>query len=499
MPVEVTYICLISHPWLAAISAAYRPHHWPMIQPTHRLRTAQSLAIACYRLIDIAAICSAFALVGRFSSYSAENVPDWLPAAVAVIGFGIFSEFAGLYRDWRASSLRSELVCVLTTWALTIPWFLFVPSLLTGTTVLALPIANACSITAAVILLLTRYVTRLVQRSLCARGINRRGCALVGVTDVGLQLAQSIQQSPELGMELIGFYDDRPQARTAKLPTELGARLGNIDELVAKTRSGKIQTVYITLPMRAEKRIRDVLDRLSDSTATVYFVPDFFVFQLLHARWSNIQGLPVVSIFENPFYGVDGIVKHALDFILATCLILVFSPLLLAIAIAVKLTSSGPVFFRQRRYGIDGREILVWKFRSMRVCEDGDRVVQAKQGDARFTPIGGFLRKTSLDELPQLFNVVAGQMSLVGPRPHANAHNELYRKQIQGYMLRHKVRPGITGLAQVNGWRGETDTLEKMEKRIECDHQYIREWTLWLDMKILLRTISVVFSRNNAY
>jgi putative colanic acid biosynthesis UDP-glucose lipid carrier transferase len=360
-------------------------------------------------------------------------------------------------------------------------------------------VAGACSIAAAATLTLTRYVTRIVQRTLCARGINRRGCALVGVTDVGLQLAQSIQQSPELGMEVIGFYDDRPEARTADLPTELGARLGNIDELVEQTRSGKIQTIYITLPMRAEKRIRDVLDRLSDSTATVYFVPDFFVFQLLHARWSNIQGLPVVSIFENPFYGVDGIVKHALDFLLACCLIVALSPLLLAIALAVKLTSSGPVFFRQRRYGMDGREILVWKFRSMRVCEDGDRVVQATQGDARLTPIGGFLRKSSLDELPQLFNVVAGQMSLVGPRPHANAHNELYRKQIQGYMLRHKVRPGITGLAQVNGWRGETDTLEKMEKRIACDHQYIREWTLWLDLKILVRTISVVFSRKNAY
>jgi putative colanic acid biosynthesis UDP-glucose lipid carrier transferase len=172
---------------------------------------------------------------------------------------------------------------------------------------------------------------------------------------------------------------------------------------------------------------------------------------------------------------------------------------MLLTAIAVKLTSRGPVFFRQRRYGLDGNEILVWKFRSMRVCEDGAKVTQATKGDSRLTPIGGFLRKSSLDELPQLFNVIGGSMSLVGPRPHANAHNEQYRQMIEGYMLRHKIKPGITGLAQVRGWRGETDTLEKMQKRIECDHEYIREWSLGLDIKILLQTVLVVLKRQNAY
>jgi len=172
---------------------------------------------------------------------------------------------------------------------------------------------------------------------------------------------------------------------------------------------------------------------------------------------------------------------------------------MLIIAIAIKLTSRGPVFFRQRRYGLDGREIRVWKFRTMTVCEDGDEVRQATQGDARVTRLGAFLRRTSLDELPQLFNVLGGSMSLVGPRPHAAAHNEQYRKMIQGYMLRHKVKPGMTGLAQVRGWRGETDTLEKMQRRIECDHQYIRDWSLWLDIQILLQTLWIVLSGKNAY
>jgi putative colanic acid biosynthesis UDP-glucose lipid carrier transferase len=209
--------------------------------------------------------------------------------------------------------------------------------------------------------------------------------------------------------------------------------------------------------------------------------------------------LPAVSVFENPLYGVDGLAKRIFDFVVASCLLMVLAVPLLLVAIAIKLTSRGPVFFRQRRYGLDGREIQVWKFRSMTVCEDGGVVTQAKKEDSRVTRLGAVLRKASIDELPQLFNVIGGSMSLVGPRPHAAAHNEQYRKMIEGYMLRHKVKPGITGLAQVRGWRGETDTLEKMQRRVECDHEYIREWSLWLDVTILFKTAFVVLKRQNAY
>jgi putative colanic acid biosynthesis UDP-glucose lipid carrier transferase len=251
--------------------------------------------------------------------------------------------------------------------------------------------------------------------------------------------------------------------------------------------------------MRAEKRIKHVLSLLSDTTASVYVVPDFFVFELLHSRWTSIGGLPAVSVFEHPFYGVDGAIKRMLDVVLGTIFLLLAALPMLAIAVAIKLTSRGPVFFRQKRYGMDGRHVHVWKFRSMTVQENGDKVTQATKNDARVTPLGAFLRKSSLDEVPQLFNVLEGSMSLVGPRPHANAHNEEYRKMIQGYMLRHKVKPGITGLAQVRGWRGETDTLYKMQKRVECDHQYIRDWSPWLDLKILFLTVFTVLSRKNAY
>jgi putative colanic acid biosynthesis UDP-glucose lipid carrier transferase len=196
---------------------------------------------------------------------------------------------------------------------------------------------------------------------------------------------------------------------------------------------------------------------------------------------------------------VDGFVKRVEDVILAGSLIMLFAIPMIFIAIGVKLSSPGPLFFKQRRYGLRGDQIEVWKFRTMSVLENDDKVVQAKKNDPRVTRFGAFLRRTSLDELPQLINVLQGTMSMVGPRPHAVAHNEHYRKQIDRYMLRHKVKPGITGLAQVNGWRGETETLDKMQKRIEFDLAYIQNWSLWLDIKIIFQTMFVVFSDKHAY
>ena len=228
-------------------------------------------------------------------------------------------------------------------------------------------------------------------------------------------------------------------------------------------------------------------------------VPDVFTFNLLHSRASELNGIPLISIFDTPMLGASAFIKRVEDIVLASFILILISPLLFVLALAVKLTSKGPVIFKQRRYGIDGKPIAVWKFRSMTVTEDGEQITQATKDDRRLTPIGAFIRGTSLDELPQFINVLAGDMSIVGPRPHAIAHNEQYRKLILGYMLRHKVKPGITGLAQVNGWRGETDTLDKMEKRIEYDLEYIRSWSLWLDLKIVFFTIFKGFVNRNAY
>ncbi|HQR41724.1 MAG TPA: exopolysaccharide biosynthesis polyprenyl glycosylphosphotransferase, partial [Gemmatales bacterium] len=264
-----------------------------------------------------------------------------------------------------------------------------------------------------------------------------------------MELAERMKDSPYSNLDLVGFFDDREPERLPK--NQPWRVIGKLSELANYAKSHQINLIYLSLPMATQPRILNILDELRDTTASVYFVPDLFVTDLIQGRMNNVCNMPVVSVCETPFTGSNAMIKRGSDIVLSLLIITLLSPLLLAIAIAVKYTSPGPVIFKQRRYGLDGEEIMVYNFRSMTVCEDGPHIPQAQKNDHRFTPIGAFLRKSSLDELPQFFNVLQGRMSIVGPRPHAVAHNELYRKLIKGYMVRHKVKPGITGWAQVNG------------------------------------------------
>jgi putative colanic acid biosysnthesis UDP-glucose lipid carrier transferase len=275
--------------------------------------------------------------------------------------------------------------------------------------------------------------------------------------------------------------------------------LGRLAEIATYVKANRIHLIYLSLPMASQPRIKELLDALKDTTASVYFVPDMFVTDLIQGRSDTVCGLPVISVCETPFRGAAGVLKRTSDLVLAGLILILLSPLMLGIAAAVKLGSPGPVIFRQRRYGLDGQEITIYKFRSMSVVEDGSLIKQARKNDSRITRFGAVLRKTSMDELPQFINVLQGRMSVVGPRPHAVAHNEQYRRLIKSYMVRHKVRPGITGWAQVNGFRGETDSLEKMEGRIRCDLDYLRNWSLRLDLFIILKTIRLVFRDTAAY
>ena len=309
---------------------------------------------------------------------------------------------------------------------------------------------------------------------------------------------QQIDANPWLGLQVVGYFDDRDPIRLPGGGPE-APFLGPIDDLASYVKQHQTHMVYLALPMRAEERIREVTSSLTDTTASVYMVPDIFAFELMNARAQDIDGMPVISLCETPFSGMDGWLKRTEDIILGGLILAMLSPLLIAIGVGVKLTSPGPILFKQRRYGLDGRKIKVYKFRTMSVCEDGDSIAQATEGDTRITRFGSFLRRTSLDELPQFYNVLQGRMSIVGPRPHAVAHNEQYRRLIKGYMWRHKVRPGITGLAQVSGYRGQTETLDKMEKRVECDLNYIRNWSLFLDLKIIAITVFKGFIHKNAY
>jgi Undecaprenyl-phosphate glucose phosphotransferase len=326
---------------------------------------------------------------------------------------------------------------------------------------------------------------------------NLRSAVFAGYNEVSLALTDRIRRDPGLGIQVTGFFDDRSGERLG-LPAG-SALLGGLSDLAAHVNAANIDLIFIALPMRQVQRVVDLLDDLRDTTASIYFVPDIFVMDLIQSRTADISGVPIVAMCETPFQGTSGLVKRAMDLVISSAVLLVLSPILLLIALLIKLSSPGPVIFRQRRYGLDGQIIDVYKFRTMTVEEDGPQVKQVTRDDPRVTPVGRFLRRYSIDELPQLFNVIAGSMSLVGPRPHAVAHNEEYRRLIKGYMVRHKVLPGITGLAQVNGCRGETSRLEEMKARIEYDLDYLRQWTPSLDLKILVRTAILVLRDRQAY
>lgn len=317
---------------------------------------------------------------------------------------------------------------------------------------------------------------------------NLRNVIIVGCTSVGLKLGNSLRKNHLAGMNLIGYFDDRSFER---LGVEKNDLVGSFSDVAKYSNEKSIEQIFVCMPLLDIPRISGLLDDLKDTTASVYFVPDIFVTDLIQSGISRIHGIPVVAICETPLTGLNALYKRFIDIILAFSILLLFSPVLIWVAIKIKQSSPGPIIFVQRRYGIDGKSINVYKFRTMAVTENGDdRYKQVQKNDPRVTPFGAFLRKTSLDEFPQFINVLQGRMSIVGPRPHVVAVNENYRKLIPGYMIRHKVKPGITGWAQVNGFRGGDD-LEPMQGRIEHDLEYLRMWSLGLDFWIILKTAFV--------
>jgi putative colanic acid biosynthesis UDP-glucose lipid carrier transferase len=348
-------------------------------------------------------------------------------------------------------------------------------------------------------------LARTVIPGILALERNQRRAVIAGYNATSQRLVQTFADDPAFGVRVLGYFDDRNGSRLdgdcqGRDPERDPAHeLGSLSELVAYAKAHRVDQIYLALPLGEQSRMLALLDDLKDTTASIYFVPDIFVTDLIQSRVDCIGETPIVAVCETPFTGFNGFLKRSSDIVLATLILILIAPLLLAVAIGVKLMSPGPAFFKQRRYGLDGREVVVYKFRSMTVTEDGDKsYTQVTRGDPRVPPFGALIRKGSLDELPQFINVLQGRMSIVGPRPHAIAVNEQYRKLIPGYMIRHKVRPGITGWAQVNGFRGGDD-LEHMRGRIECDLEYLRNWSLGLDLRIILRTVGLVFRDVRAF
>jgi putative colanic acid biosynthesis UDP-glucose lipid carrier transferase len=326
------------------------------------------------------------------------------------------------------------------------------------------------------------------------QGLHRH--IIIGATDIGLELAKRVEQDNSAGA-FLGFFDFRDRRRLPHLaPERWAGACKNVAQFVQRH---AVEAIYIALPISTAPRIADLLRELRDTTASIYFVPNLFAFDLVQPRCTEIHGIPALAVCETPHRGMPGVRKRAIDVALATVALLLLGPVMLAISVAVRRSSPAPVLFRQRRYGLNGEEIVVYKFRTMTVCEDGAVVTQATRDDQRITALGRFLRRTSLDELPQILNVLQDKMSFVGRRRHAVAHNEQYRKLISGYRIRHKVRPGISGWVQVNGLRGETNTVEKMRARIQYDIEYLNSWSLWLDLKILARTMVLMLRDERAF
>jgi len=347
-------------------------------------------------------------------------------------------------------------------------------------------------------MMLLHAFQRFVLRYIRSHGHNTRTIVIVGAGDLGRQLAERMLDANWMGMKVIGFFDDDNEKQGMMI--EGLPVLGKTSSVYDYVCAQKVDQVYFALPMRHEKRMRHIFDQLHDSTASVFLVPDLFIFELLGSREHDIGGIPAFGLCETPLTGPFGTIKRIEDILLSSVILCLIAPLMLLIGLAIKFTSKGPVIFKQYRYGLNGESIKVYKFRSMTTCDNDATVIkQAGKNDARVTPLGAFLRRTSLDELPQFINVLQGRMSVVGPRPHAVAHNEEYRKLIKGYMWRHKMKPGITGWAQINGWRGETDTLDKMEMRVKYDLDYIRRWSVGFDLKIVFLTIFKGFINKNAY
>ncbi|MBB3048812.1 putative colanic acid biosynthesis UDP-glucose lipid carrier transferase [Litorivivens lipolytica] len=463
------------------------------------------MLVAAHQLADVSLVWGLLATLIYVSPID-WTVPYQIAAFASSVLLHIVANKYGLYHSWRGQSLFTEAKTVFTAWIVVLGTLLTTAFLFSAGDHYDNIVVVSWAIAVPTAISFYRVSARILLRQFRLIGINTRTIAIVGAKEPGVSLARSVLNSPWMGLNIEGFYDDRVDTGTHPLQFKDDSEeakalkvLGSTRELISQARAAAFDDIYIALPMKEEETIKALVDELTNSPCCVHIVPDIFTFNMLNARSREIGGLPVVSVYNSPFDSFDAFIKRAEDLILGSTILVAIVIPMLFIAAAVKLSSPGPVIFKQRRYGINGEEIEVWKFRSMTCCDNGDVVVQAQKNDERVTKVGAFLRKTSLDELPQFINVLQGTMSIVGPRPHAVAHNELYRDQITGYMQRHLVKPGITGWAQINGWRGETDNLYKMEKRLEFDIYYITNWSLGLDLKVIVLTLVKGFHNKGAY
>jgi len=459
------------------------------------ISSTNSLFLWLHRLIDAATPAAVIILLALQSQ---PKVQDRYIVAGLLAGFFLtfIAQVNGTYTDWRGRSLLASLRKITTAWLLSWLGLVAIAFVMKISGNFSRELWLLWAVITPAILISYRMLLRILLGLLRKGGVGRRRVLIIGAGVLGQRLATTFNHNLWMGFEVAGYLDDADD-KQGKLfnGSPVIGRIADLAEL-----STPFEEVYICLPKYAEGLIKQLFNQLADTSYIVKYVPDLFSFNLLHSHVEIYQGLPIVGVYDTPLSSRSAqLLKRLEDLSLSAIALALFSPVMLITALAVKLTSPGPVVFKQTRHGLSGREIQVYKFRSMTNCDNGDKVVQAAKNDQRITTVGRFIRRTSLDELPQLLNVLKGEMSMVGPRPHAKAHNEQYRQQIPAYMLRHLAKPGITGYAQVLGYRGETDTLEKMQKRVDADLFYVSNWSIWFDIKILIQTVFVGFIHKNAY
>lgn len=454
------------------------------------------------RLLDMLAILAAavLAYLLRFDS-SILSIPQfyWYPVVISLLLAAIIFPLLHLYDySWRGRNWLAHIRAIFVAWMMVL--------MILALCFVAFKVAANYSriwlfywfFFAFIFLVSYRFMVYLILMSLRDKGYNRKNVIIVGAGLLGRSMLQRISQSRWTGYNIAMILDDKQtlnEKEIGEVPvyTDLDNILQHIDDK-------GIDEIWITLPLGAEKKIETLISRLDNSTVNIKLIPDGFGLTLLNHSIQEIAGVPALDLRASPVQGWKGGLKSLEDKLFSIIILILMSPVMLLIALAIKLTSPGPVLYKQKRHGWDGKTIKVYKFRTMiEHAEAQDKLTQAVKGDVRVTRIGRILRKTSLDELPQFYNVLQGRMSIVGPRPHAIVHNEFYKNRISQYMLRHKVKPGITGWAQIHGYRGETDTIEKMQKRLEFDLYYIQNWSLGLDLWIILMTILKGFINKNSY
>ncbi|MDD5392010.1 MAG: undecaprenyl-phosphate glucose phosphotransferase [Thiothrix sp.] len=451
-----------------------------------------------YRTADTLIILGILILASLYSK--AYNIDGYLAAGFgASLLFGMVGRFTDIYTSWSGRPFfRDEVIRLIVTWLTTFLFLIFVIFAAKTSGQFSRFVLISWLFVTPVLLIVNRYALRTLQASLKRVGINNRTVAIAGITEQGIRFAEALEKQPDSGFQIAGFYDLEETAQTVTLPNQY-ACIGGQSAMMEAARNGEWDQIYLAPSRDQQSTSLNLINQLSDTITPIRLIPDNFTSSLLHSRLLEIANMPVLCIYDSPLSVEHAFIKRIEDVICGMLILLLVSPLMLSIAAIIKLTSPGPVLFRQTRHGLRGEKFDVLKFRTMTVCENGHDIKQATRNDRRITRIGAFLRKTSLDELPQFLNVLQGNMSIVGPRPHAVAHNEEYRQLIPGYMLRHLMKPGITGLAQINGWRGETDTLFKMQKRVEYDMEYIHRWSLGLDIKIIFVTAFKTLYDKNAY